>query len=116
MYRRVVLHNIRVDKEIASFANAAGVGVDTLSLLPEESKRGRSAGKSGACSAISFYTGASSVADIGIRSACWRWLRHPRPDHMSVCTDAHAQAQGDCSCPGFAVGWLAQLAFLLVAR
>ena len=56
--RRVLLHNLKFDEPIASFANAAGVGVDMGSLLgPHSAKAGKQSARSGACTAISFSTG-----------------------------------------------------------
>ena len=57
--RRAVLHNIKYDEEVATFANAAGLGADALSLLPlDKSKQApRTGGKGGACTSISFSTG-----------------------------------------------------------
>lgn len=53
-----MLHNLKYDESVAAFANAAGVGVDTASLLKEGTMQaGRAGSKSGSCTAISFSTG-----------------------------------------------------------
>lgn len=52
---RAVLHNLRADREVATFHNAAGVGAASELLLASAAALGARAG--GAVTAISFRTG-----------------------------------------------------------
>ena len=53
--RRALLHNLRYDEPVAAFANASGVGTNDEASLGGQ-PRGSAGG--GACTAISFRTGA----------------------------------------------------------
>lgn len=70
-----MLHNLKYDEPVVSFANAAGVGVDSAALLKEGGMQpGRAGAKSGSCTAISFSTGAlSRVLSLAVEphSAWW---------------------------------------------
>ena len=68
--RRAVLHNIRFNEQVASFANAAGLGADTASLLPAgKGHRDCPGGRGGACSVITFSTGERQVSSLSGASA-----------------------------------------------
>ena len=73
--RRVLLHNIRFDEPVASFSNASGTGTNDEAFLGGM-PRGNAAG--GACTAISFRTGMSTLfsspeAFLMIRLLCLSW-------------------------------------------
>lgn len=54
--RHAVLHNLRTDTKVLEFANAAGVGMAADVSLVTDRSGARATG--GACTAISFRTGA----------------------------------------------------------
>lgn len=56
---RAVLHNVRYDKPVVTFANAAGVGQGEAALMGGAEGRAAGGGGGGACTAISFRTGES---------------------------------------------------------
>lgn len=66
-----MLHNLRYDEEVASFANAAGTGIKAELVLPGTFK---ATGHSPACTKISFRTG----------NACVRteWPCHSHQTHV----------------------------------
>ena len=72
--RGAVLHNLRTDEEVAAFANASGVGAHA-SLLLEPSTAATAAG--GACTAISFRTGAASCFALQHKACFAECLRFP---------------------------------------
>lgn len=79
--RQAILQNIRYDEEVARFANAAGVGVDSPSLLPRRQLNRKSRIRAGACSAISFSTGAPGLMkyEAGRDTLLlWCYLQFPR--------------------------------------
>ena len=74
MSRRALLHNLRYDEAVASFGNASGVGTGDAALLGG-GPRSSSAG-GGACTAISFRTGACTTQTLErLRALC---LQAPR--------------------------------------
>ena len=66
--RRVLLHNLRYDEPVAEFANASGVGAAAAASGKAGGAPHGAGG--GACSAISFRTGARKSTYIRI-SGTW---------------------------------------------
>ena len=58
--RRALLHNLATDETLMTFANASGAG--TTTDLYSNSNSNPAAAAGGACTAISFRTGALSTA------------------------------------------------------
>lgn len=55
--RRCVLHNLRFDEQVASFANAAGAGLEADAGMAARDGRDGLAGGGSPCTSISFRTG-----------------------------------------------------------
>ncbi len=58
MCRRAVLHNLRYDETLAQFGNASGVGTNADLFLTGSAAQAARLAAAGACTAISFRTGA----------------------------------------------------------
>ncbi|KAK9786275.1 hypothetical protein WJX73_004830 [Symbiochloris irregularis] len=89
---RVMLHNLKFDEHVAAFANAAGVGVETASLLKDSGMQGgRGRAKHGSCTAVSFSTGPGipMMAAGGASGAITVWNLEARKLH-TIIRDAHA--------------------------
>ena len=55
--RRCILHNLRYDEQVASFANAAGAGLEADAGMAARDGKDGLAGGGSACTALSFRTG-----------------------------------------------------------